>query len=112
MTVKFADGEALRMLEKSSLLGAMDPMEVDSDENRPAAAAGLPLFLTILLCSAANALNQADRNVMPIAVIPMAEELDYSLMQRGMVLSSFAYGYICVQVPTQRLESMTSHCDL
>ena len=52
----------------------------------------LPLAASIVLASAANALNQADRNVMPIAVIPMADELSYSLLERGLVLSSFAYG--------------------
>ena len=57
------------------------------------------LIYDILLASAANAVNQADRNIMPIAVIPMAEEFDWSMMQRGLILSSFAYGYILTQLP-------------
>ena len=57
------------------------------------------LVVEILLASAANAINQADRNIMPIAVIPMAVELDWSLVQRSLVLSSFAYGYILTQLP-------------
>lgn len=61
---------------------------------------GLPLVATIALASLANALNQADRNIMPIAVIPMAEELGLTLLERGMVLSAFAYGYILVQIPS------------
>ena len=56
------------------------------------------VVVTIVLASLANALNQADRNIVPIAVIPMADELGYSLMERGLVLSSFAYGYIFVQI--------------
>ena len=35
---------------------------------------------------------------MPIAVIPMAAEFHWSLVQRSLVLSSFAYGYILTQV--------------
>lgn len=57
------------------------------------------LIYDILLASAANAVNQADRNIMPIAVIPMAEEFGWSMMQRGLILSSFAYGYILTQLP-------------
>jgi ACS family sodium-dependent inorganic phosphate cotransporter len=57
------------------------------------------LMADVLLASAANAINQADRNIMPIAVIPMAAEFRWSLVQRGLVLSSFAYGYILTQLP-------------
>ena len=57
------------------------------------------LVADVLLASAANAINQADRNIMPIAVIPMAAEFHWSLVQRGLVLSSFAYGYILTQLP-------------
>ena len=57
------------------------------------------LVADVLLASAANAVNQADRNIMPIAVIPMADEFRWSLVQRGLVLSSFAYGYILTQLP-------------
>ena len=57
------------------------------------------LVADVLLASAANAINQADRNIMPIAVIPMAVEFRWSLVQRGLVLSSFAYGYILTQLP-------------
>ena len=56
------------------------------------------LVADVLLASAANAINQADRNIMPIAVIPMAVEFRWSLVQRSLVLSSFAYGYILTQV--------------
>ena len=57
------------------------------------------LVVDILLASAANAINQADRNIVPIAVIPMAEEFRWSLVQRSLMLSSFAYGYILTQLP-------------
>lgn len=57
------------------------------------------LLFDILLASAAQAVNQADRNVMPIAVIPMAKAYNWSMMQRGFILSSFACGYILTQLP-------------
>ena len=57
------------------------------------------LATDVLLASLANALNQADRNIMPIAVIPMAEAFGWSMVQRGLMLSSFAYGYILTQLP-------------
>ena len=63
-------------------------------------AVTVTLITSILLCGGANALNQADRNIMPIAVIPMAAELNYTTWQRGWVLSSFAYGYIVSQLPS------------
>jgi MFS family permease len=79
-------------------------LELDDDfpgHPRPAApSASMPLWLTIVLCSVANALNQADRNIIPIAIIPMGDELAFSLIQRGVVLSSFAWGYIFVQLPS------------
>jgi MFS family permease len=59
-----------------------------------------PTVLVIALGATANALNQADRNLMPIAIISMAAELGFSLMQRGLVLSAFALGYICAQLPS------------
>ena len=48
-------------------------MELDTEPVlHPGRRGSLPLVLSIALASAANALNQADRNIVPIAVIPMA----------------------------------------
>ena len=77
-------------------------VEMDTDpvlRGRNDRKVALPLCVAIVLASAANALNQADRNIVPIAVIPMSEELGLTLFERGLVLSSFAYGYILVQMP-------------
>ena len=66
---------------------------------RPSSVAAA-IVVDVLLASAANLINQADRNIMPMAIIGMAHELDWGLLTRGLVLSSFAYGYICVQLPS------------
>jgi MFS family permease len=60
----------------------------------------LRVAIDVLLASLANALNQADRVIMPIAAIPMAAELGWTMMDKGVVISAFAYGYICVQLPS------------
>ena len=58
------------------------------------------VVIDIVLASAANGLNQADRNIAPIASIPMAEAFGWDMMQRGFVISAFAYGYILTQLPS------------
>ena len=65
----------------------------------------MPTLAVIALGTAANFLNQADRLIMPIAIIPMAEELNWSMLTRGYVLSSFFYGYITMQLPSGWLSS-------
>ena len=52
----------------------------------------------VALCSAANFINAADRVIMPIAVVPMAEEFHWSLHSQGWILSAFAFGYFTSQV--------------
>mmetsp|Transcript_139108 Transcript_139108/g.245790 ORF Transcript_139108/g.245790 Transcript_139108/m.245790 type:complete len:484 (-) Transcript_139108:106-1557(-) len=61
---------------------------------------GHGLCLLLLIAALANALNQADRAIMPIAVIPMSDEFGWTLMDKGIVLSSFALGYLFSQVPS------------
>lgn len=56
--------------------------------------------LAVVFASAANALNQADRAIMPIVAIPMAEQFQWSMFEKGIVLSSFALGYLLVQIPS------------
>lgn len=63
-------------------------------------AGSASIAVDIVLASLANALNQADRQIMPIAAIPMKKELGWTQMQVGWVLSSFAYGYILSQLPS------------
>tara|TARA_B110001452_G_scaffold22483_2_gene17981 strand:- start:1386 stop:2711 length:1326 start_codon:yes stop_codon:yes gene_type:complete len=75
------------------------PMELEATRTTAAAVLSKALLLDILLGAAANAVNQADRNIMPIAVIPMAEAYGWNMMQRGFILSSFAYGYMLTQLP-------------
>ncbi|KAK7604960.1 hypothetical protein V9T40_006146 [Parthenolecanium corni] len=52
----------------------------------------------IALCSVANFINAADRVIMPIAIIPMAEKYKWSLSLQGWILSSFAFGYFTSQI--------------
>mmetsp|Transcript_10875 Transcript_10875/g.24984 ORF Transcript_10875/g.24984 Transcript_10875/m.24984 type:complete len:469 (+) Transcript_10875:65-1471(+) len=54
-------------------------------------------LLTCAVASLANLVQQADRVIMPIAVIPMAEEHGWDKMMKGWALSAFAVGYISVQ---------------
>ena len=52
----------------------------------------------IALCSAANFINSADRTIMPIAVIPMSRQFNWSLSVQGWILSSMLFGYLTSQV--------------
>ncbi|CAF4126568.1 unnamed protein product [Rotaria socialis] len=53
---------------------------------------------TVTLCSLANFINAADRAIMPIAIIPMAKELNWNLPLQGYILSSFPIGYLTSQL--------------
>ena len=55
-------------------------------------------WLVVLLASSANLINQADRVVMSIAIVPMSYDFNLSPYQQGWILSSFAYGYITTQL--------------
>ena len=92
---KLAPGESVRASTGTIVLSDHPYVAMGAGDTGSAAR----VLIDIALASAANFLNQADRNVMPIAVIPMAEELGWDLMQRGVVLSAFAYGYITTQLP-------------
>lgn len=52
------------------------------------------------LCSIANFINAADRVIMPITIVPMADEFHWSFQIQGWILSSFAFGYLTSQVRT------------
>ena len=46
----------------------------------------------------ANLVNQADRIVMSIAIVPMGYDLHLTPFDKGWILSAFSYGYITTQV--------------
>lgn len=48
----------------------------------------------VTLCSFANFINSADRVIMPIAIIKMSKEFEWSMHDQGWVLSSFSIGYL------------------
>ena len=50
--------------------------------------------LIIILCCIANFINAADRVLMPITIISMADEYDWDLHFQGWILSSFSVGYL------------------
>lgn len=52
----------------------------------------------VVLCSVANFINAADRVLMPLAIVPMANEYKWSLYWQGWILSAFAFGYFTSQV--------------
>lgn len=52
----------------------------------------------IALCSWANFINAADRVIMPIAIIQMADEFKWDLHNQGYVLSAFSLGYMSSMV--------------
>ncbi|KAH9281175.1 Sodium-dependent phosphate transport protein 1, chloroplastic [Echinococcus granulosus] len=57
---------------------------------KPAAAP----YVIIALCCIANFINAADRVLMPITIISMADEFDWDLHFQGWILSSFSVGYL------------------
>ncbi|CAH0549040.1 unnamed protein product [Brassicogethes aeneus] len=52
----------------------------------------------VALCSAANFINSADRLIMPIAIVPMADIFNWSLHDQGWIHSAFAVGYFTSQI--------------
>ncbi len=51
-------------------------------------------FVIIVLCCVANFINSADRVLMPITIISMADEFNWDLHAQGWILSSFSIGYL------------------
>lgn len=80
-----------------------DPQPSGFTPTAPAAA--LPLsqywprrFILIGLCFFSTFICYIDRVNMSVAIIPMAEEFQWDQTTRGIVLSSFFYGYLATQV--------------
>ena len=55
-------------------------------------------FKTACLCSLANFVSNADRVVMPIAIIHLASELEYSMHTQAWIHSVFSVGYLGSQL--------------
>ncbi|VDD78054.1 unnamed protein product [Mesocestoides corti] len=51
-------------------------------------------LIVVALCCVANFINAADRVLMPITIISMADEFDWDLHFQGWILSSFSVGYL------------------
>lgn len=72
---------------------------MDSDRSQPLPAGYWPRRYTMVgLCFAAIVICYIDRVNISVAVIPMAEELGWDQTVRGIVLSSFFYGYLATQI--------------
>jgi MFS transporter, ACS family, solute carrier family 17 (sodium-dependent inorganic phosphate cotransporter), other len=76
-----------------------------TDYTPPSASTALPLrqycprrFILIGLCFLSTLICYIDRVNMSVAIIPMAEEFKWAQTTRGIVLSSFFYGYLATQV--------------
>ncbi|KAK9768539.1 hypothetical protein K7432_000750 [Basidiobolus ranarum] len=52
----------------------------------------------VVLCAMSVVISYADRSNISIAIIPMSAEYSWSSTTRGLILSSFFYGYFCTQV--------------
>lgn len=55
--------------------------------------------LMVVLASSVCGVGYLDRAAAGLLVVPMAEELGWSMEERGRILSAFFTGYICTQVP-------------
>lgn len=55
-------------------------------------------FKTACLCSLANFVTNADRVVMPIAIIQLANEFEYSMHTQALIHSVFSVGYLGSQL--------------
>src|SRR5262245_40792728 len=55
-------------------------------------------FNVIGLCFASTFICYLDRVNISVAIIPMAEQVGWSLSTQGLVLSAFFYGYLATQV--------------
>ncbi len=55
-------------------------------------------FNVVGLCFCSSFICYVDRVNISVAIIPMAEELGWSLSTQGVVLSAFFYGYLATQV--------------
>ncbi|CAK9300999.1 unnamed protein product [Gordionus sp. m RMFG-2023] len=52
----------------------------------------------VAFCSLANFINSADRVVMPLAIVPMANQYGWSMHQKGLILSAFSFGFFTSQL--------------
>jgi ACS family sodium-dependent inorganic phosphate cotransporter len=55
-------------------------------------------FIIILLALGSNACCYADRTNISVAILAMADDMEWDEVAMGHVLSAFFYGYLCTQV--------------
>lgn len=55
--------------------------------------------LMVVLASTVCGVGYLDRASAGLLVVPMAEELGWSMEERGRILSAFFTGYVCTQIP-------------
>jgi ACS family sodium-dependent inorganic phosphate cotransporter len=74
-----------------------DPAAIHPEEGKEE---GMPHRWKVVVCIAvAFVLGNMDKVNMSVAVIPMAQELGWSGLERGLVSSSFFWGYTLTQLP-------------
>lgn len=57
-----------------------------------------PKWRFVLLLATGLLISYADRSNLAIAILPMSKQFKWSLKDRGMILSSFFYGYLLTQI--------------
>jgi len=72
----------------------------ESEISKPNVAKKVLPYGTLVLVCLASMLNQADRTVMPLAMVSIAEDFKWSRMQQGCAISAFSLGGIPMQVPS------------
>jgi len=85
---------------------ALHPAHPEPTDDPPTSSTtALPLgqywprrFILVGLCFLSTFICYIDRVNMSVAIIPMAEEFQWDQTTRGIVLSSFFYGYLATQV--------------
>jgi ACS family sodium-dependent inorganic phosphate cotransporter len=84
---------------------ALYPTHPESTTPAPSPATTPPLshywprrFMLVVLCFLSTFICYIDRVNISVAIIPMADEFGWDQTTRGIVLSSFFYGYLATQV--------------
>jgi MFS family permease len=88
-------------MKDPSAANEVTPLVPQKKDGKPtlAESPAVSIWVLVVLGSLANALNQGDRVIMPITMVPMLKEFGWTKMQEGVILSAFAYGYIVMQMP-------------
>eukprot|EP00775_Hariotina_reticulata_P003301 gene3301-3577_t len=77
-----------------------EPSDSSGTAGTVSAGSGLPhRWRIVLMMAVAFVLCNMDKVNMSVAVIPMAKDLGWTATERGLVSSSFFWGYSLTQVP-------------